>query len=139
MLKEFKEFAIRGNMVDLAIGVMIGAVFGAVVSSLVDDIFSPLLGLLVAADFKDTFAVLKPGATNAGPYTTLASAKEAGAVVMSYGVFINAVIKFLLTSFVLFLVVKGMNKMKKEQPAAPAEPPADVALLTEIRDLLKKS
>lgn len=136
MLKEFKEFAIKGNMVDLAIGVIIGGVFGAVVSSLVADIISPLIGMLFSADFANQFAVLKEGATP-GPYATLAAAQEAGAVVMSYGLFINALIKFLLTAFALFLVVKAMNTMKRKEEAAPAAPSDEVVLLTEIRDALK--
>ncbi|MBX3096598.1 MAG: large conductance mechanosensitive channel protein MscL [Fimbriimonadaceae bacterium] len=136
MLKEFKEFAIKGNMVDLAIGVIIGGVFGAVVSSLVADIISPLIGLLFNGDFSNQFAVLKEGAAP-GPYLTLAAAQEAGAVVLSYGVFINALIKFLITAFALFLVVKAMNRMKKKEEEAPAAPSDEVVLLTEIRDALK--
>lgn len=137
MLKEFREFAIKGNMVDLAIGVIIGGVFGAVVSSLVTDIISPLIGLLFSGDFTNQFAVLKEGAV-AGPYLTLAEAQESGAVVLSYGVFINAMIKFLITAFALFLVVKAMNRMKrKEEEAVPAPPSEEVVLLTEIRDSLR--
>lgn len=136
MLKEFREFALKGNMLDLAIGVILGAVTGAVVSSLVDDLVSPLLGLLFSGDFSNLFLVLKEG-TKPGPYASVAEVKEAGAIAIRYGLFMNSLIKFLLTAFALFLIVKAMNKFKKaEEPAAPAEPPAEEKLLTEIRDLL---
>jgi large conductance mechanosensitive channel len=139
MLKEFKEFAMRGNMVDLAVGIVIGAAFGAIVSSLVVDLFTPLLGLLGGRDFSNIFVVLREGAA-AGPYATLAAAKEAGAVTMNVGLFLNAVINFLLVAFALFLVVRGMNRMRRQQVEAPV-PPAPTAqekLLTEIRDLLRQ-
>lgn len=136
MLKEFREFALKGNMLDLAIGVILGAVTGAVVSSLVDDLISPLLGLIFSGDFSNLFLVLKEG-TKPGPYTSVAEVKDAGAIAIRYGLFMNAVIKFILTAFALFLLVKAMNKFKKaEEPAPPAEPPAEEKLLTEIRDLL---
>lgn len=116
MLKEFKEFALKGNMVDLAVGIVIGAAFGAIVSSLVDDIFMPIIGLIIGnIDFSTL--VLGP---------------------MNIGLFINAVVKFIIIAFALFLVVKGMNSMKKKEEAKPAAPAADIVLLTEIRDLLKK-
>lgn len=137
MWKEFKDFALKGNMVDLAVGVIIGAVFGAVVNSLVNDIISPLLGLLFSADFSNVFLVLKEGKSPA-PYASLAEAQRAGAVVLSYGMFINNLIKFFLTALALFFVVKAMNRFKrKEEAETPAAPPEDVVLLTEIRDLLK--
>ena len=116
MLKEFKEFALKGNMVDLAVGIVIGAAFGAIVSSLVDDVFMPIIGLIIGGvDFSSL--VLGP---------------------MNIGLFINAVVKFIIIAFALFLVVRGMNAMKKKEEAAPAAPPKEEVLLTEIRDLLKK-
>lgn len=140
MLKEFKTFALKGNMVDLAIGVIIGAAFGAIVSSLVDDVFMPVIGLILGGvDFSNLFIVLKDEA--AGSYATLAAAQEAGAVTLNIGLFINAVVKFLIVAIVLFFVVKGINSMKKKEEAAPAKPPApskEEVLLTEIRDLLAK-
>lgn len=140
MLKEFKTFALKGNMVDLAIGVIIGAAFGAIVSSLVDDVFMPVIGLIIGGiDFSNLFLVLKDEA--AGSYATLAAAQEAGAVTLNIGLFINAVVKFLIIAFVLFFVVKGINSMKKKEEEAPAAPPApskEETLLTEIRDLLAK-
>ena len=141
MLKEFKAFAMKGNVVDLAVGVIIGAAFGAIVKSLVDDIIMPPIGLLLGQmDFAALFAVLKEGAT-AGPYTTAAEAAKAGAVVLRYGIFVNAIINFLIVSFSVFVMVKQLSRLKKDEPApaaAPAAPPEDVVLLREIRDLLKK-
>ena len=120
MLKEFKEFAVKGNMVDLAIGVIIGAAFGAVVSSLVKDvIMPPIAALLGGADFTQLFVVLKEGAT-AGPYATVQAAVDAGAITLNYGVFINAVVNFLIVAWAVFFVVKAMNRMRK--PAPGAEP-----------------
>lgn len=140
MLKEFKEFALKGNMVDLAIGIVIGAAFGAIVSSLVDDVFMPLIGLIIGGiDFSNLFIVLSNPAGVDVP--SLAAAKAAGVATLNIGLFINAVVKFVIVAFALFLVVKGMNSLKKKEAAAPSSPtalPADVALLTEIRDLLKK-
>jgi large conductance mechanosensitive channel len=141
MLKEFKDFAVKGNMLDMAVGIVIGAAFSAIVSSLVDDVIMPPIGLVLGGvDFADFFVVLKGGATS-GPFATVALAKEAGAVTWNIGLFINAIIKFLIVAFALFMVVKAMNKLKREQeaaPSAPAAPPAEQVLLTEIRDLLKK-
>ncbi len=138
MLNEFKKFAMKGNMVDMAVGIVIGAAFGAIISSLVDDVIMPPIGLLLGGvDFSQLFVVLK----GEGAFNTIEQAKEAGAVTWNLGLFINAIIKFLIIAFSLFLVVKAMNEMKKkeeEAPAAPAEPPADVKLLEEIRDLLAK-
>ena len=117
MFKEFKEFAVKGNMVDLAIGVVMGGAFGAVVSSLVKDVIMPPIGaLLGGADFSNLMWVIKEG-TTAGPYATPAAAAEAGAVAMSYGVFINAVINFIIVAFAIFMLVKAINKMRKEKEA----------------------
>ncbi|KXK56621.1 MAG: large conductance mechanosensitive channel protein MscL [Chlorobi bacterium] len=139
MLKEFKEFAMRGNVVDLAVGVIIGAAFGAIVNSVVNDLLNPLLGLILGkVDFANLFLLLREGEKAAGPYKTLADAQAAGAVTMNYGMFISVVIKFILTTFSIFLMVKWMNKMRKPAPEAPpAGPSAEESLLTEIRDLLK--
>lgn len=143
MLKEFRDFAVKGNMVDLAVGVIIGAAFGAIVSSIVDDVFMPVIGLIIGGiDFSNLFIVLKN--PNNIPVTSLAQAKEAGVAVLAVGVFINALVKFTIIAFVLFLVVKGINTLKrqvaKEPPPAPAAPPLptkEEVLLTEIRDALR--
>ena len=122
MFKEFKEFAMRGNVVDLAIGVVIGAAFGAIVKSLVDDILMPVLGLLLGnADFTNLFLVLQEGTTS-GPYETLALAQEAGAVTINYGLFINAIIGFLIVAFAIFLLIRGINRLQREEEAPPEEP-----------------
>ena len=140
MLKEFKEFAVKGNMLDMAVGIIIGAAFGTIIQSLVNDVLMPPIGLLLGGvDFTDMFITLSQGSV-AGPYASLAAAKEAGAVTMNYGVFINAVISFLIVGFAVFMVVRSFNRLKKEEEAAPAAPPAPSAeetLLGEIRDLLK--
>ncbi len=139
MFKEFKEFAVKGNVVDMAVGIIIGAAFGTIVQSLVNDVIMPPIGLALGnVDFSNLFAVLKEG-TVAGPYETLALAKEAGAVTISYGAFINTIITFLIVAFCVFLLVKSINKAKKQEeeaPAAPPEPSSEEKLLTEIRDLL---
>jgi len=123
MLKEFKDFAMRGNVIDLAVGVVIGSAFNAIVSSLVGDIFMPIIGVITG------------GLNFSGlAYTT-------GEAAIAYGKFLQATFVFIITAFALFLVIKGINKVKSEKPkpaAAPAEPPADIKLLSEIRDLLKK-
>ena len=141
MLKEFKEFAMKGNVVDLAVGVVIGGAFGAIVSSLVADIVMPVVGLLTGGiDFSNWFVLLREGKV-AGPYASLAAAKAASAVTLNVGVFINAIVSFLIVTFAIFLVVKAMNSARREQAAAPPAPPAPPAselLLAEIRDLLKK-
>lgn len=141
MLKEFKEFAVKGNMVDMAVGIVIGAAFTAIVSSLVDDIIMPPIGMLLGGfDFSGLFLVMKEG-TTAGPYETVAAAKEAGAVTWNIGLFINAIVKFLIVAFALFIVVKLINELRRkedEAPAAPPAPPKSEVLLEEIRDLLKK-
>ena len=122
MLKEFKEFAVKGNVVDMAVGIIIGAAFGTIVKSLVDDIIMPPIGLLLGnVDFSNLFITLKEGAA-AAPYATVAAAKEAGATVMSYGVFLNTVITFLIVAFAVFLLVKAINKLKRQEAAPPAVP-----------------
>lgn len=122
MLKEFREFAMRGNVVDMAVGIIIGAAFGTIVKSLVDDVIMPPIGLLLGnVDFSNLFITLKEGAT-AGPYATLELAKKAGAVTLSYGAFLNTIVTFVIVAFSVFLLVKGMNKLKREQEAPPAAP-----------------
>ena len=122
MLKEFKEFALRGSVVDLAIGIVIGAAFGAIVKSLVDDIIMPPIGLLLGkVDFANMFAVLK-GGTAPGPYPSLAAAKTAGAVTLNFGLFINTLINFVILAFVIFLMVKGVNQLRRPKPAPAVAP-----------------
>ncbi|MGN6234456.1 large-conductance mechanosensitive channel protein MscL [Dyella sp.] len=131
MLKEFKEFAMRGNVIDLAVGVVIGGAFGKIVTSLVNDVIMPPIGLLTGGvDFADKKWVLK-AADNTDP------AHKVAEVAVNYGVFINTLIQFLIIAFAIFLVVKAINRVSRKEEAAPAAPPADVVLLTEIRDLLK--
>ena len=136
MLKEFKDFAMRGNVVDMAVGIIIGAAFGKIVSSLVADIIMPPIGLIMGGvDFTNLFINL-----SGGDYASLEAAKEAGAATINYGIFINTVLDFVIVAFAIFMVVKQMNRMKKEEEPAPAEPPApprEEVLLEEIRDLLK--
>jgi large conductance mechanosensitive channel len=143
MLKEFKDFIARGNVMDMAVGIIMGAAFTAIVNSMVGDLIMPVIGVLTSGvDFADKFVAL-----DGNTYANLKAAKDAGVSVMSYGIFINAVINFLIISFVVFMLVKGVNKIKaaaeKEEKdkaaAAPPAPPADVVLLGEIRDLLKKA
>jgi large conductance mechanosensitive channel len=138
MLKEFKEFALKGNMLDMAVGIIIGVAFGAIVSSLVDDIIMPPIGLLTGGvDFSQLFVVLD----GSGDYNTIEQAKEAGAVTWNLGMFINAIIKFLIVAFAVFLLVKGFNRLVRKQEQKPAEAPKpaeDVQLLREIRDLLAR-
>ncbi len=138
MLKEFKAFAMRGNVVDMAVGIIIGAAFGSIVKSLVDDVIMPPIGLLLGnVDFSELFFVLKDGAI-AAPYATVAAAKEAGAVTLNYGLFVNAMVSFIIVAFAVFLLVRTINRLKKEEPVAPPATPEDVLLLREIRDSLKK-
>lgn len=138
MLKEFKEFAMKGNVLDLAIGVVIGAAFGKIVDSLVKDLIMPVVGLLTGGvDFSNLFAVLKAGATP-GPYLTVDAATKAGAVTFNYGIFINTIISFIIIAFAIFLLVKAYNKARNATPPVPPAPPEDVLLLREIRDSLKK-
>ncbi|MHA6289564.1 large conductance mechanosensitive channel protein MscL [Maricaulis sp. CAU 1757] len=136
MLKDFKDFAMRGNVVDLAIGFILGGAFSTIVKSLVDDIIMPPIGLALAGvDFTELYIVLGDG-----EYDSLAAAQEAGAATINYGLFINAVISFLIMAFALFLVIRGLKKMsedKENSPAEPSTPPKQEQLLTEIRDLLK--
>ena len=137
MLKEFREFAMKGNVVDLAIGIVIGAAFGAIVSSLVNDLIMPIIGVATGGlDFSNYFIALSSKVTA----TNLADAKKQGAV-LAYGNFIQLVVNFLIVAFSLFIVIRIMNQLKRREEAKPAEPPkpsAEVVLLTEIRDLLKK-
>ena len=122
MLKEFKEFAMRGNVVDMAVGIIIGAAFGTIVNSLVADVIMPPIGLLLGnIDFSNLFLVLKQGKVP-GPYESLAAAKAAGAVSINYGFFINTVITFLIVAFAVFLLIRGINKMKKQEAAPPPVP-----------------
>ena len=134
-VKEFKEFAMKGNVMDMAVGVIIGGAFGKIVSRLVDDILMPIIGKMTGGvSFTDLFVNL-----GEGNYSTLAAAKEAGAAVFAYGQFIQNIIDFLIVAFCIFLMIKGMNKLnkkKEEEPAAPAGPTQE-ELLGEIRDLLK--
>ena len=141
MFKEFKEFAMRGNVVDMAVGIVIGAAFGAIVASFVGDVLMPVLGMITGgADFSNHFMLLRDGATP-GPYASLAAAREAGAVAVGYGTFVNTIVNFLIVAFALFLVVKGMNATRKQQEAAavaPPEPTKEEVLLMQIRDLLAR-
>ncbi|MEQ9258189.1 MAG: large conductance mechanosensitive channel protein MscL [Roseovarius sp.] len=138
MINEFKTFIARGNVMDMAVGIIIGAAFTAIVSSLVADLVNPVIGLLLGGfDFSGLFVVL-----GSGEYASLAAAEEAGAAVFAYGRFIMAVLNFLIIAFVVFMLVKGVNSLKAKEEAAPAEPepagPTEIELLTEIRDALKK-
>ena len=122
MLKEFKDFAMKGNMLDMAVGIIIGAAFGTIVKSLVADVIMPPIGLLLGnVDFSNLFAVIKQGAT-AGPFATVAEAQKAGAVTINYGVFINTIISFVIVAFAVFLLIKGINSLKREEEAPPEEP-----------------
>jgi large conductance mechanosensitive channel len=137
MLKEFRDFAMKGNVVDLAVGVIIGAAFGSIVSSLVGDIIMPLIGAIGGLDFSNYFLGLSKAVTA----SNLADAKKQGAV-LAYGNFLTITLNFLIVAFVLFIVIRLMNQLKRREAAALAEPPklsAEVVLLAEIRDLLKKS
>jgi len=123
MFKEFKEFAMRGNVIDMAVGIVIGAAFGTIVKSLVSDIIMPPIGLLLGkVDFSNLFAVLKQGETVAGPYASLVDAQAAGAVTINYGVFIDTVISFIVIAFAIFIVIRNINQLKKKEEAPPAEP-----------------
>ena len=122
MLKEFKEFAMKGNVLDMAVGIVIGAAFGTIIGSLVGDVIMPPIGLLLGnVDFSNLFLVLKEGKV-AGPYASLAAAKAAGAVSMNIGVFINTIINFIIVAFAIFLLVRGVNQMKRKEEAPPAVP-----------------
>jgi large conductance mechanosensitive channel len=120
MLKEFKEFAMRGNVVDMAVGIIIGAAFGGIISSLVSDVIMPPIGLLLGnVDFSNMFAVLKEGAKAAGPYASVAAAKAAGATTLNYGIFINTIVNFVIVAFAIFLLIKAINQMKRKEAAPP--------------------
>lgn len=140
MLKEFKEFAIKGNMLDMAVGIIIGAAFGTIISSLVNDVIMPPIGVLLGGvDFSQLHWVVQQGAPG-GPYGTVEAAAEAGAVTINWGLFLNNVLSFLIVAWAVFLVVKGFNRLKKKEEEAPEpdpEPSAEETLLGEIRDLLK--
>ncbi|MEX0583641.1 MAG: large-conductance mechanosensitive channel protein MscL [Sneathiella sp.] len=136
MLKEFRDFAMRGNVVDMAVGIIIGAAFGTIVKSLVDDVLMPPIGMMLGGvDFSDFFITL-----SGGTYATLVAAKEAGAVTLNYGSFINTVISFVIVAFAVFVLIKQLNRLatkEEEKPGAPATPAREEVLLEEIRDLLK--
>lgn len=139
MLQEFKEFAVKGNVVDMGVGIVIGAAFTSIVQSLVKDIINPVIGYITGGiDFSNIFINLGDGT-----YESLAAAQEAGAPTINIGLFINAIVSFLIVAWILFLIVRTVNRLKKEAEEAPEspetpDPPADVKLLTEIRDLLAK-
>ncbi|MBL4805496.1 MAG: large conductance mechanosensitive channel protein MscL [Alphaproteobacteria bacterium] len=139
MINEFKEFIARGNVMDMAVGIIMGAAFTAIVTSMVGDLLMPFIGVFTAGiDFADLYISL-----DGESYANLAAAEAAGAAIVKYGAFINAVINFLIVAFVVFMLIKGVNNLKRKQEEAPPEdkpapPPADIALLTEIRDLLAK-
>lgn len=136
MLKEFKEFIARGNVFDMAVGIVMGAAFTAIVNSAVADLVMPIVGVLTSGvDFADKFVAL-----NGESYASIAAAKAEGAPIITYGVFVNAVINFIIVAFVIFMLIKQVNRLKREVPKddTPAAPPANIQLLTEIRDLLKK-
>ncbi|MEO6003062.1 MAG: large conductance mechanosensitive channel protein MscL [Opitutus sp.] len=139
MLKQFRDFALRGNVVDLAVGVIIGAAFGGVVTSLVNDVIMPPIGLLVGGvDFANLFVVLKQGATAPGPYPSVAAAKAAGAVTLNLGIFLNTLINFTIIAAAVFALVTAMQKLRRKEEVKPtATPPPQELLLAEIRDLLK--
>ncbi len=141
MFKEFREFAMRGNVVDMAVGIVIGAAFGAIVTSLVNDVIMPPLGLVLGRiDVSNLFFVMKEGTTPA-PYVNLAAAQAAGAVTLNYGLFVNKIVSFLIVAFAVFMVIKVMNTLKRKEEAKPAVPPApkeEVVLLTQIRDALSR-
>ncbi len=122
MLKEFKEFAMRGNVVDMAVGIIIGAAFGTIVNSLVADVLMPPIGLLLGkVDFSNLFIVLKGGAA-AGPYASLADARKAGAVTINYGMFANTIISFLIVAFAIFILISNINKLKRKEESPPTVP-----------------
>ncbi len=138
MLKEFKEFAMRGNVMDMAVGIIIGAAFGKIVTSLVNDVVMPPIGLLMGnADFSDLFVNLSMGQT----FASVAEAEAAGAPIIKYGMFINTVLDFVIVAFAIFLLIRALNRLKRKQEAAPPPPPpaptTEEKLLAEIRDLLR--
>ncbi len=142
IVSEFKEFALKGNVMDLAVGVIIGGAFGKITASLVEDVFMPIISLILGGnvDFSNMYIVL--GDVPEGTANTYAALKEAGVAVLAYGQFLTVLINFILLAFVVFLMVKGINSMRRKEeaaaPAAPAADPADIALLKEIRDELRR-
>lgn len=140
MIQEFKEFAVKGNVIDLAVGVIIGGAFGKIVGSMVDDVIMPIVGSVVGKlDFSNLFVVL--GKVPEGTVMTLAELKKAGVPVLAYGSFITVAVNFMILAFIIFLMVKQINRLKREEPAAPEAPaptPEDIVLLREIRDSLSK-
>jgi large conductance mechanosensitive channel len=140
MIKEFKEFIARGNVIDLAVGIIIGGAFGLVIASLVGEVLMPVIGLLLGGiDFSNRFIVLSN--PSGAAVTTLTTARDAGVVTLNYGVFLNAVVNFLIVAFAVFLLIKAVNSLRREQAAAPvppAAPPEDILLLREIRDAVKR-
>ena len=140
MLKEFKEFAIKGNMMDMAVGIILGAAFGSVVSSLVNDVVMPMIsGIIGTPDFSNLYVVLRN--PSGAAYTSVKAARDGGAVVLALGLFINAIIAFLAVAVALFFLVKALNRLRRQEAAAPAPPPGpsdEVRLLGEIRDLLRR-
>ncbi|HSQ03949.1 MAG TPA: large conductance mechanosensitive channel protein MscL [Burkholderiales bacterium] len=140
MFKEFKEFAVRGNVVDMAVGIIIGAAFGKIVDSLVKDVIMPPIGLLLGnVDFSNLFFLLKHGATQ-GPYPTVEVAQKAGAVTLNYGMFINNIITFVIVAFAVFLLVRAINRLRRPETKSPdaPPPPEEVVLLRQIRDSLQR-
>ena len=141
MFKEFREFAMRGNVVDMAVGIIIGASFGKIVESMVKDLIMPPIGLLLGkVDFSNLFFVLREGSA-VGPYLTVDAAQKAGAVTFNYGIFINHVISFVIVAFAVFILIRAINRLRRleeAKPAAPAAPQEEIVLLREIRDSLKK-
>jgi large conductance mechanosensitive channel len=139
MFREFKEFAMKGNVIDLAVGIIIGSAFGTIVKSLVEDIIMPPVGYLIGnVDFTNLFIVLKEGRAISGPYISLADAIKAGAVTINYGVFANTLISFVIVAFSVFILIKQLNRLKREAKPASVVVAPEVQILTEIRDLLKK-
>lgn len=145
VFKEFRDFAVKGNVIDLAVGIIIGAAFGKIVSSMVNDVIMPPIGKLMGGvDFRDLFLVLSEGAQTPGPYESLVKAREAGAATINYGVFVNTVLEFIIVAFAVFMLVKGINTMRKRlekekaapPPAPPPGPTREETLLMEIRDAL---
>ena len=138
MLKEFREFAMRGNVIDMAVGIIIGAAFGRIVDSMVKDLIMPPVGLLLGnVDFANLMIVLKHGVAP-GPYLTVEAAQKAGAVTLNYGLFLNNIVTFVFVAFAVFLLVRAINRMRRRQEEQAKAPPAEeVVLLREIRDALK--
>ncbi len=137
MLKEFREFIAKGNVLDLAVGLVIGAAFGAIVASFVKDILTPVFGIFGKANFENLFVVLKPATDGTNAFPTIDAAQKAGAVTLNYGLFLNTILNFVIVAFAIFLVVKAANRFRHKVEEAPTPPSNEEVLLTEIRDLLK--